>query len=119
MDRLQQPCSALVHFEKFVHCQNNEAVPFAFWFQYLKKKAINLFISGLNCLQRETWGFINSKSVTIRRNGRRSLIVRAEMFGQLTSGLEAAWNKLKGEGLFFIFIFHLFSLMKNIAILLN
>ncbi|KAK6126419.1 hypothetical protein DH2020_039807 [Rehmannia glutinosa] len=24
-------------------------------------------------------------------------IVRAEMFGQLTSGLEAAWNKLKGE----------------------
>lgn len=26
-------------------------------------------------------------------------VVRAEMFGQLTSGLEAAWNKLKGEGL--------------------
>lgn len=25
--------------------------------------------------------------------------MRAEMFGQLTSGLEAAWSKLKGEGL--------------------
>ncbi|CAK9143530.1 unnamed protein product [Ilex paraguariensis] len=24
-------------------------------------------------------------------------VIRAEMFGQLTSGLEAAWNKLKGE----------------------
>ena len=30
-------------------------------------------------------------------------VVRAEMFGQLTGGLEAAWNKLKGEGL------HIFS----------
>ncbi|KAH9738160.1 hypothetical protein WN944_004822 [Citrus x changshan-huyou] len=50
-----------------------------------------------NLFTRETWGLINSKSVTIRRNGRRRLIVRAEMFGQLTSGLEAAWNKLKGE----------------------
>jgi hypothetical protein len=26
-------------------------------------------------------------------------VVKAEMFGQLTSGLESAWNKLKGEGL--------------------
>ena len=25
-------------------------------------------------------------------------VVKAEMFGQLTSGLESAWNKLKGEG---------------------
>ncbi|GAY33095.1 hypothetical protein CUMW_005590 [Citrus unshiu] len=50
-----------------------------------------------NLFTRETWGLINSKSVTIRRNGRRRLVVRAEMFGQLTSGLEAAWNKLKGE----------------------
>ncbi|KAJ6778400.1 hypothetical protein OIU74_002234, partial [Salix koriyanagi] len=24
-------------------------------------------------------------------------VVKAEMFGQLTSGLESAWNKLKGE----------------------
>ncbi|KAH9674554.1 Signal recognition particle 54 kDa protein [Citrus sinensis] len=50
-----------------------------------------------NLFTRETWGLIDSKSVTIRRNGRRRLVVRAEMFGQLTSGLEAAWNKLKGE----------------------
>ena len=42
---------------------------------------------------------MNSKSVTSGRRGdRRGLVVRAEMFGQLTSGLEAAWNKLKGEG---------------------
>ena len=86
----------------------------------LKKenKTISLFLSGLNCLQRETWGLINSKSVTIRRNGRRRLIVRAEMFGQLTSGLEAAWNKLKGEGLFFCF-FNFIFFYENIAILLN
>ena len=47
----------------------------------------------------------------MRRGDRRGLVVRAEMFGQLTSGLEAAWNKLKGEGslsftvLFFIHVF--------------
>ena len=35
-------------------------------------------------------------------------VVRAEMFGQLTSGLEAAWTKLKGEGFLFLFFgFHL------------
>lgn len=40
---------------------------------------------------------INSKNVvTIRRDMRG--VIRAEMFGQLTSGLENAWNKLKGEG---------------------
>lgn len=27
-------------------------------------------------------------------------VVKAEMFGQLTSGLEAAWSKLKGEGIY-------------------
>lgn len=39
------------------------------------------------------------KSKTVG-NGRsyRSSQVKAEMFGQLTSGLEAAWTKLKGEG---------------------
>lgn len=30
------------------------------------------------------------------------LVIKAEMFGQLTSGLETAWNKLKGEGSFFL-----------------
>lgn len=38
---------------------------------------------------------INSKNV-VRRE--MSGVIRAEMFGQLTSGLENAWNKLKGEG---------------------
>lgn len=32
------------------------------------------------------------------RDMSRGFVVRAEMFGQLTTGLEAAWNKLKGEG---------------------
>ncbi|KAF8397915.1 hypothetical protein HHK36_016840 [Tetracentron sinense] len=39
-----------------------------------------------NSFTREIWGRVNMHGV-----------VRAEMFGQLTSGLEAAWNKLKGE----------------------
>lgn len=42
---------------------------------------------------------INSKSTTVHRREMRG-VVKAEMFGQLTSGLESAWNKLKGEGLF-------------------
>lgn len=40
---------------------------------------------------------MNSKSLTLG-TGLHGVIVRAEMFGQLTGGLEAAWNKLKGEG---------------------
>lgn len=50
-----------------------------------------------NFLQREIWGWLNAKGVPIRRDMRG--LVRAEMFGQLTNGLESAWNKLKGEGL--------------------
>ncbi|GKV31824.1 hypothetical protein SLEP1_g40487 [Rubroshorea leprosula] len=52
-------------------------------------------LSSRNLFTREVWGWINSKSVTPRRDVRG--VVRAEMFGQLTSGLEAAWSKLKGE----------------------
>ncbi|XP_010059752.2 signal recognition particle 54 kDa protein, chloroplastic [Eucalyptus grandis] len=48
-----------------------------------------------NIFAREIWALVNSKSVTVRRHMRN--VVRAEMFGQLTGGLEAAWNKLKGE----------------------
>ncbi|ONK57449.1 uncharacterized protein A4U43_C09F630 [Asparagus officinalis] len=44
---------------------------------------------------REVLSWVNLKS---RNFGRKRLFsVRAEMFGQLTSGLEAAWSKLKGE----------------------
>lgn len=42
-------------------------------------------------------------AVTYGREISRGFVVRAEMFGQLTSGLESAWNKLKGEGPFPIF----------------
>ncbi|XVE96409.1 hypothetical protein REPUB_Repub02eG0219400 [Reevesia pubescens] len=52
-------------------------------------------LSCRNLFTREIWGWVNSKSVTLRREMRG--VVRAEMFGQLTSGLEAAWTKLKGE----------------------
>ncbi|KAK8685610.1 hypothetical protein V6N13_041610 [Hibiscus sabdariffa] len=52
-------------------------------------------LSCRNYFTREIWGWVNSKSVTFRREMRG--VVRAEMFGQLTSGLEAAWTKLKGE----------------------
>ncbi|KAF8396399.1 hypothetical protein HHK36_018016 [Tetracentron sinense] len=51
--------------------------------------------SSRNSFTREIWGRVNSKSLTVRREMR--FVIRAEMFGQLTSGLEAAWNKLKGE----------------------
>jgi signal recognition particle subunit SRP54 len=50
--------------------------------------------------QKEIWGLVQSKSITVKRTDMiRPVIVRAEMFGQLTTGLESAWNKLKGEGL--------------------
>ncbi|XVE61467.1 hypothetical protein DITRI_Ditri06bG0042700 [Diplodiscus trichospermus] len=52
-------------------------------------------LSCRNLFTREIWGWVNSKTVTCRREMRG--VVRAEMFGQLTSGLEAAWTKLKGE----------------------
>ncbi|KAK8553963.1 hypothetical protein V6N12_030942 [Hibiscus sabdariffa] len=52
-------------------------------------------LSCRNYFTREIWGWVNSKAVTFRRETRG--VVRAEMFGQLTSGLEAAWTKLKGE----------------------
>ncbi|KAL2554251.1 Signal recognition particle 54 kDa protein [Forsythia ovata] len=47
--------------------------------------------------EREIWGVINSNNSGTVRREMRGGFVRAEMFGQLTSGLEAAWNKLKGE----------------------
>ncbi|KAM3324925.1 signal recognition particle 54 kDa protein, chloroplastic isoform X1 [Capsicum chacoense] len=45
---------------------------------------------------RDTWRMINSRNVVIPRRDMRG-VIKAEMFGQLTSGLETAWNKLKGE----------------------
>ncbi|KAK9921304.1 hypothetical protein M0R45_029821 [Rubus argutus] len=54
------------------------------------------WLSSRNLFTREIWGWVNAKKVTTSRKELRG-IVRAEMFGQLTSGLESAWNKLKGE----------------------
>ncbi|XP_024626968.1 signal recognition particle 54 kDa protein, chloroplastic isoform X2 [Medicago truncatula] len=55
-------------------------------------------LSYRNSFAKEIWGFVQSKSVTMRRMDMiRPVVVRAEMFGQLTTGLESAWNKLKGE----------------------
>jgi hypothetical protein len=42
------------------------------------------------------WGFQGWRRSRSRRGG--GLVVRAEMFGQLTTGLESAWNKLRGVG---------------------
>ncbi|BAT85877.1 Signal recognition particle protein [Vigna angularis] len=54
-------------------------------------------LSSRNWFAKEVWGWVNSnsKGVAVRRD--LGLVVKAEMFGQLTSGLETAWNKLKGE----------------------
>jgi hypothetical protein len=49
--------------------------------------------------QREIWRWVNCKSVVTLGREIGGGVIKAEMFGQLTSGLESAWNKLKGEGL--------------------
>nr|GLL24714.1 signal recognition particle 54 kDa protein, chloroplastic-like isoform X1 [Ipomoea trifida] len=54
----------------------------------------SLSFSSRNSFTREAWRVINLKNAV---NSRRKSVIRADMFGQLTSGLEAAWNKLKGE----------------------
>ncbi|KAJ4840807.1 hypothetical protein Tsubulata_015065 [Turnera subulata] len=47
---------------------------------------------------REASNWVNWKSgVAGRRSRNFRGVVKAEMFGQLTSGLESAWSKLKGE----------------------
>lgn len=78
------------------------------------------FVSTLHSLiwlfyfsQTEMWSLLNFRSVSMRKDTRS--VVRAEMFGQLTSGLESAWNKLKGEGFLFS-LFH-FSPCNTISLL--
>ncbi|KAH7680683.1 Signal-recognition-particle GTPase protein [Dioscorea alata] len=62
---------------------------------WIGSSGISLGNPSRNVFTREVWSWINSESSYIGR--RNQFVVRAEMFGQLTSGLEAAWNKLKGE----------------------
>ncbi|KAG2279224.1 hypothetical protein Bca4012_047394 [Brassica carinata] len=52
-------------------------------------------LSSKSTSTREIWSWVKSKTVGHGRYRRSQ--VRAEMFGQLSSGLEAAWTKLKGE----------------------
>ncbi|KAG5243984.1 signal recognition particle protein [Salix suchowensis] len=54
-------------------------------------------LSSRNSFTREIWTWVNCKSVVTLGREMRGAVVKAEMFGQLTSGLESAWNKLKGE----------------------
>ncbi|KAL1566144.1 signal-recognition-particle GTPase [Salvia divinorum] len=56
----------------------------------------SLSFSAGNSFVREVWGVVNSRSGAGQSREMRG-VVSAEMFGQLTSGLESAWNKLKGE----------------------
>ncbi|CAF1878897.1 BnaC02g02830D [Brassica napus] len=52
-------------------------------------------LSSKNTSTREIWSWVKTK--TVGHGSYRRSQVRAEMFGQLSSGLEAAWTKLKGE----------------------
>ncbi|CAN7037291.1 hypothetical protein IGI04_004365 [Brassica rapa subsp. trilocularis] len=52
-------------------------------------------LSSKSTSTREIWSWVKSKTVGHGRYRRSQ--VKAEMFGQLSSGLEAAWTKLKGE----------------------
>ncbi|GAB4856380.1 hypothetical protein Ancab_014300 [Ancistrocladus abbreviatus] len=56
---------------------------------------LSVGISSGNLFTREVWKVVNSNAASVRREMRS--VIRAEMFGQLTSGLEAAWSKLKGQ----------------------
>ncbi|XP_050228132.1 signal recognition particle subunit SRP54, chloroplastic [Mercurialis annua] len=52
--------------------------------------------SSANIFTREMWRWVNCKSSGNNRGFHRGVVIKAEMFGQLTSGLESAWSKLKG-----------------------
>ncbi|KAK8969938.1 hypothetical protein KSP40_PGU006549 [Platanthera guangdongensis] len=58
-------------------------------------KSFSLGSSQNNVFTREVWCWVRSKSHVVSRE--RIVNVRAEMFGQLSSALEAAWSKLRGE----------------------
>ncbi|XP_011004223.1 PREDICTED: signal recognition particle 54 kDa protein, chloroplastic [Populus euphratica] len=54
-------------------------------------------LSSRNSFTREIWRWVNCRSVVTLGREMGGGVIKAEMFGQLTSGLESAWNKLKGE----------------------
>ncbi|KAI8554267.1 hypothetical protein RHMOL_Rhmol05G0084900 [Rhododendron molle] len=57
----------------------------------------SIAFSSTSSVTREMWGSVKSKNGVGTGRRRMHGVIRAEMFGQLTSGLEAAWSKLKGE----------------------
>ncbi|KAL8168202.1 hypothetical protein V2J09_009701 [Rumex salicifolius] len=57
--------------------------------------AVASSLSSKGSFATELWRVVNAKTVITRREMRS--VIRAEMFGQLTSGFEAAWSKLKGQ----------------------
>ncbi|RDX98711.1 Signal recognition particle 54 kDa protein, chloroplastic [Mucuna pruriens] len=79
---------SLSHSRTFRSCSANSIK--------LSSPSTTASLSSRNCFAKEVWGWVKSKGVAVRRDT-RGVVVRAEMFGQLTSGLETAWNKLKGE----------------------
>ncbi|KMT06771.1 hypothetical protein BVRB_7g159310 [Beta vulgaris subsp. vulgaris] len=54
-------------------------------------------LSSRNSFTRELWRGVNSKCVTTTGPRDMRNVIRAEMFGQLSTGLEAAWSKLRGQ----------------------
>uniref|UniRef100_A0A803L2V7 signal-recognition-particle GTPase n=1 Tax=Chenopodium quinoa TaxID=63459 RepID=A0A803L2V7_CHEQI len=54
-------------------------------------------LSSRNPFSRELWRAVNSKAVIVTTQRDMRGVIRAEMFGQLTTGLEAAWSKLRGQ----------------------
>ncbi|XP_031504744.1 signal recognition particle 54 kDa protein, chloroplastic [Nymphaea colorata] len=57
--------------------------------------ALSIGSAGNDPFARVIWGWVHARHLSIRREG--GLRIRAEMFGQLTSSLEAAWSKLRKE----------------------
>ncbi|KAF7804285.1 signal recognition particle 54 kDa protein, chloroplastic [Senna tora] len=103
MEALQFSTVASCHFSSSAHslthnrslCSSNPATKSTKLCSLWSSSITATSLSSRNLFTNEIWGWVNSKCVTVRRDVRG--VVRAEMFGQLTTGLEAAWNKLKGE----------------------
>ncbi|KAI3995541.1 hypothetical protein MKX01_023286 [Papaver californicum] len=77
-------------------CKQKSAIKSTKFCSSLTGSSVSIGNSSKNLFTREIWGWVNSKSSTSIKRAERG-VVKAEMFGQLTSGLESAWNKLKGE----------------------
>ncbi|KAI3987359.1 hypothetical protein MKX01_003109 [Papaver californicum] len=77
-------------------CKQKSAIKSTKFCFSLAGSSVSIGNSSKNLFTREIWGWVNSKSSTSIKRAERG-VVKAEMFGQLTSGLESAWNKLKGE----------------------